>query len=343
MYGTPYPATTGTERRRVLVTGAAGFIGSHLVDALLATGHEVVGVDRRSPVDELTAEVNLAEALATPGFSFVPLDLTTAELAPVVRGCEVVFHLAGIPGVRSSWGAQFGEYVTSNILATARLLEVCERSGVRRIVVASSSSVYGTVRRASRESDPTRPISPYGVTKLAAEQLCLAHAHRRDTTLSAAGLRYFTVYGPRQRADMAIGRVLTAALDGLPLELYGDGSQRREFTYVSDVVAATIAAGWAHRPPPVVNVGGGASVTMSEVVELAGELAGSPVPVVRAAAQAGDVSMTEADLTVARAALGYQPTVGLRDGMARHLDWLRSVGSQRRRALYAGLVVSCAS
>jgi nucleoside-diphosphate-sugar epimerase len=319
---------------RVLVTGAAGFIGSHLVDALLHGGYRVHGLDRRSPSRDATAGANLADALCHPRFSFTCLDVAADEaaddLSGAVGGCQAVFHLAAIPGVRPSWGERFGEYVTANIVGTARLLQACERAGVPRLVYASSSSVYGPARRPSRESDPTQPISPYGVTKLAAEHLCVAHAQRHDTGLRVCALRYFTVYGPRQRPDMAIGRVLTAALDGVPLELYGDGSQRRELTYVSDVVAATIAAARVPEPPQIVNVGGGASLTMTEVLALAEKLTGQPVPVVRAAAQPGDVSTTEADLTLAYAALSYHPQVDLAHGMTRQIDWLQTARPRHR-------------
>jgi nucleoside-diphosphate-sugar epimerase len=317
----------------VLVTGAAGFIGSHLVEALLRSGYRVVGVDRRSPAANPTAATNLAGSLGDRAFTFIGLDVTTGDLTAPMRRCEAVFHLAAIPGVRASWGRRFEEYVTANIVGTARLLHACEQAGVRRLVFASSSSVYGGIDRPSRETDVTRPVSPYGVTKLAAEQLCLAHMGRRDSGLTVCGLRYFTVYGPRQRADMAMSRVLTAALDGVPLRLYGDGMQRREFTYVSDVVAATLAAARVPQPPPVVNVGGGESVTMTEVLKIAEGLTGRPVPVVPAGTQAGDVAATEADLTLARVALGYRPEVSLAEGMARHIEWLRAIGPERRHTL----------
>ncbi len=318
---------------RVLVTGAAGFIGSHLVEALLRSGHHVVGVDRRAPTQDAAARENLARTPRDGRFTFERLDLVTDDLSDVVRHCGVVFHLAGIPGVRASWGERFTEYVNANILGTARLLDAVERAGVRRLVFASSSSVYGCTDRPSRETDATAPISPYGVTKLAAEQLCLAHSRRTDTELTVCALRYFTVYGPRQRPDMAIGRILTAALEDSPVTIYGDGGQRREFTYVSDVVTATIAAGRVPVPPPIVNVGGGASVTMTEVLKLAEELTGRTMPVTPAAPQHGDVNATQADLTVAYTALDDRPTVDLPDGMARHVRWLHSLDPQRRRAL----------
>ncbi len=249
-----------------------------------------------------------------------------------MAGADTVFHLAAVPGVRSSWGTRFEDYITSNVVATHRLLTACENAGVRRLVLASSSSVYGMCSGASHENDPTGPILPYGVTKLA-EHLCLAHAGRPDTGLSVAALRYFTVDGPRQRPGMAINQVLLAALTGIDVPLYGDGQQRREFTYVDDVVAATLAAAEADVTAAVVNIGGGSSVTMLDVLGLAHEVTGKPVPVVPADPQAGDVAATEADLTLARRVLGYQPAVDLREGMARQATWLSDLPDPLRMSL----------
>lgn len=328
----PTPVGTGD---RVVVTGAAGFIASHLVDALLAGGHEVIAVDRRSVRLDSTAGANLARAMGHPRLRLHTIELATEDVDHVVAGADTVFHLAAVPGVRSSWGSLFGDYLASNVVATQRLLAACERAGVRRLVFASSSSVYGPVSRPSREDDRPAPISPYGVTKLAAEQLCLAHAGRLDTNVSVVALRYFTVYGPRQRPGMAIEQILTGALTGRDVTLFGDGRQRREFTYVDDVVAATLAAAAAEVPTAVVNVGGGASVTMRDVLDLAHQITGKPIPVTAEAPQAGDVSATEADLTLARRVLGYEPTVGLREGMTRQADWLADLGGSRRTLLVA--------
>lgn len=308
--------------RRMLVTGAAGFIASHLVDALLARGDDVLAVDRKSVTADPVAASNLAAALSGPRLTVRRADLSTDDLDDLVGGCDTVFHLAAVAGVRQSWGERFGDYVSANIVATHRLLEACERGGVRRLVLASSSSVYGAAATASRETDATCPVSPYGVSKLAAEQLCFAHSRRADAALTVLALRYFTVYGPRQRPDMAIARILRAALRGTVVELYGDGRQRREFTYVSDVVAATIAAADTDTDAAVANVGGGASVTLLDVVRTAEEVTGMPVRVAHGGPQAGDVPATHADLSWCRQLLAYQPAVDLRTGMARQADWL---------------------
>jgi nucleoside-diphosphate-sugar epimerase len=310
---------------RAVVTGAAGFIGSHLTDRLLSLGYCVTGVDRRDLTGPLAAQ-NLAGARSHPCFTAVRADITEADLDVVVADAETVFHLAAVPGVRPSWGTGFPGYVASNIVGTQRLLGACERAGVHRLVYASSSSVYGMTRATgapSRETDRTLPISPYGVTKLAAEQLCLAHASRPDTDLTVAALRYFTVYGPRQRQDMAISRLLAAALTGTQYPLFGDGQQQREFTYVDDVVDATVAAARASVEAAVINIGGGSRVSLRHVLELAAEITGVSVDIVALPAQPGDVSSTAADTAQAERLLGYRPGTGLRAGMARHTEWLR--------------------
>jgi nucleoside-diphosphate-sugar epimerase len=316
---------------KAVVTGAAGFIGSHLVEALLRAGHPVVGIDRRSPKTHSLARLNLREVVAHPRFSLIEADLLDADLDAVIDGAQGVFHLAAVPGVRSSW-TDFAQYVAANILATERLLTACTRVGVPRLVYASSSSVYGGSSAPSRESDPTLPVSPYGVSKLAGEQLCLAHAKRPGSQLSVTALRYFTVYGPRQRPDMAIGRVLTAAMTGWQYTLFGDGTQRREFTYVGDVVSATMAAAQADLSAAVLNVGGRSSASMIDVIGIAREVTGNPVPLTAVAAQAGDVAATAADLSQAHALLGYQPQTDLRTGMSAQAAWLRQLPPDLLRA-----------
>jgi len=338
MDGQGATTTRATVRRsdRVMVTGAAGFIGSHVVDALLARGNKVVAVDRRSPCADPVAAMNLADAATHPALTSVVADLGTADLAKLLVGCDTVVHLAAVPGVRTSWGGRFPDYVEANLLGTQRLVEACWATGVQRLIVASSSSVYGARSAPSREIDPTGPVSPYGVTKLAAEQLCLAYARRADSPTSVVVLRYFTVYGPRQRPDMALGRVLASALTGVPFPLYGDGQQRREFTYISDAVAATIAATEAPvSGGAVVNVGGGATASMREVIELAGEVTGRPVPVTAVHSQPGDVPVTAADLSQAQQLLNYWPEVCLRDGIQQQFDWLMDLAPHQRTALLA--------
>ena len=316
---------------KVVVTGAAGFIASHLTDALLALGHEVVAVDRRSVRNDPVAASNLEAALTCSRLRLRRLDLADDDLDEVLAGADIVFHLAALPGVRDSWGSRFTDYVTSNIVATDRLLAACERAAVRRLVFASSSSVYGSASAPSREDGPTGPISPYGVTKLAAEHLCLAHVRRPDTSLTATALRYFTVYGPRQRPGMAIGRVLLAALTGTPVPLFGDGRQRREFTYVEDVVTATMAAASAPETNVVINVGGGTSVSMIDVVDRITRLTGRDVRLINASRQAGDVTDTRADTDLAWRLLGFRPVVDLDEGLARQLQWLIDLPDRVRR------------
>ncbi|WP_326823990.1 NAD-dependent epimerase/dehydratase family protein [Streptosporangium sp. NBC_01756] len=310
---------------RAVVTGVAGFIGSHLAEALLLQGANVVGIDRRSPAGDPVAAENLESLLGRRGFHLVEGELGELDLRSLTEGASAVFHLAGVPGVRPSWGERFAEYLASNVMVTQRLLEACVSTDVPRMVLASSSSVYGnSVGRPSREEDLPFPLSPYGVTKLAAERLSLAYAVRRDTPLSVVALRYFTVYGPRQRPDMAIGRILRSVLTGHPLRLYGDGVQRRDFTYVGDAVAATMAACVAPAQAEVVNVGGGRSVSMLDVLACAAQVTGQDVPILRDVTQLGDVDTTEADLTRARKLLGYEPSTSLAEGMGQQWKWITS-------------------
>jgi UDP-glucuronate 4-epimerase len=307
-----------------VVTGVAGFLGSHLAEALVQHGTSVTGLDVRTPADR-SAAGNLAVLVEQPNFRLVRADLRTAELGPVLARSPVVFHLAALAGVRSSWGGRFADYLGANVLGTQRLLEACEQAAVRRVVLASSSSVYGCHRgKPSGEDDVPRPASPYGVSKLAAERLALAYATRPGARTSVVALRYFTVYGPRQRPDMWIGRVLRAALDGRAVHLHGDGSQRRDFTYVDDAVAAVLAAGVVPAQAEVVNVGGGRTASMLDVLDLAAEVTGRPVPVVRGVTAPGDVAITEADLDRARHLLGYAPGTDLRTGVSRQWSWLTS-------------------
>ncbi|MFC2029420.1 NAD-dependent epimerase/dehydratase family protein [Chloroflexota bacterium] len=311
-----------TEGRRALVTGAAGFIGSHLSERLLADGWQVTGVDCFSDYYARSIkESNLATFRNHPQFTFVEADLVTADLDRLVAGVDVVFHQAGQAGVRASWGADFRIYTQNNVLATQRLLEAVRRGELRRFVYASSGSIYGDVDALPiTEGTMPQPVSPYGVTKLAGEHLC----HLYDTNLGVpvVRLRYFTVYGPRQRPDMAFNKLIRAMLRDEPFPLYGDGQQTRDFTFVSDVVQANILA--ADAPPGrVFNVAGGSRVTVNQVIETLEELIGRSARLDRQERRVGDQRHTWADTTAARQVLGYVPRVGLRDGLAAEIAWLR--------------------
>ena len=307
---------------KTVVTGAAGFIGSHLSEALCAAGHEVLGIDCLTDYyDPSEKRRNLLSASRWPGFQFEEADLRTADLLPLIEEATVVFHQAGQPGVRKSWSTGFGDYCEHNVKATQRLLEAAKAAATPRVVYASSSSVYGNAPAyPTTETDLPRPFSPYGVTKLAAEHLCGLYAANWE--LSTVSLRYFTVYGPRQRPDMAMRRLADAAVTGTPFSLFGDGRQVRDFTYVSDVVAANLAAAFADvAPGTVVNIAGGSNAVMADVIELIGQLAGSPIQLERSGSEAGDVQRTGGSTERAFELLGWEPRVSLEDGLAAQVAW----------------------
>ncbi|HEX5582113.1 NAD-dependent epimerase/dehydratase family protein [Gaiella sp.] len=300
---------------RALVTGAAGFIGSHLSEALAAEGHEVVGVDSFTDYYDPERKHENAQALHV-----LEADLVTADLDALLEGVEGVFHLAGQPGVRASFGPGFELYVERNVHASGRLFEAAARRGVR-VVYASSSSVYGDAETyPTREDTAPRPISPYGVTKLCVEQL--AYAHARVTGLEAVGLRYFTVYGPRQRPDMAFTPLLEALADGTTFRLFGDGSASRSFTFVGDAVAGTLAVMERGRPGEIYNVGGGEEATMADAIALAESIAGRTLALERHGAAAGDVRRTRADVGKAARELGWAPATPLVEGLRAQWAWV---------------------
>lgn len=308
---------------RAVVTGAAGFIGSHLTEGLLAEGHEVVGVD--AFVDYYPRplkEANLGRAREYAAFRLVEGRLQDIDLAPLLDGTDVVFHLAAQAGVRSSWGRDFALYTDHNVLGTQRLLEAAVRARTPRVVYASSSSVYGdSPTLPLREDSVCRPVSPYGVTKLAAEHL--ARLYHRNHGLPVVSLRYFTVYGPRQRPDMAFHRFLRAARDGEEVHVYGDGEQTRDFTYIDDILAATRAA--ALSGGGVYNVGGGERVSLNHVLGTIEEITGRAFRIVREEAQKGDMRDTFADTQAARRDLGFRSRVSLGEGLAREWHWIRGL------------------
>jgi UDP-glucuronate 4-epimerase len=312
--------------KRVLITGCAGFIGSHLTQSLLDDGVEVLGVDSFNDnygrADKLR---NVQRVADWTGFEFAPIDLARGDLDGMVAECDVVYHLAAEPGVRPSWGQRFESYVRNNVLATQHLLDAAVRHSVERFVYASSSSIYGQAERfPTREDAVPKPLSPYGLTKLAAEHLCqLYHVNIGIPTVC---LRYFSVYGPRQRPDMAFSIFCRAAIEAKPIEIFGDGRQTRDFTYVEDVVRATRAA--AVTPDvdgQIYNVGGGSRVSLVRAIELIEDIAGTKLEVINAAPQRGDVLDTGADTSRARADLGFAPATSLNEGLAAEFEWIASL------------------
>ena len=307
---------------KALVTGTAGFIGSHLAERLLERGAEVTGIDCFSDYyARAVKEANLAALRGRSGFSFVEAPLQDADLDRLLDGATHVFHLAAQAGVRKSWGRDFRVYTVNNIEATQVLLEALVGRPIEKLVYASSSSVYGDdTPIPMREDAVPRPLSPYGVTKLAAEQLC--HLYSVNHGVPATSVRYFTVYGPRQRPDMGFHRFLAAALHDRPLTVYGDGGQTRDFTYVADAVAATLAASERGVPGRAYNIGGGARVSVNEVLDTIGRITGRPLRIERGPAQKGDMRDTYADTSLARADLGFAPTVPVAEGLSEEYRWL---------------------
>jgi UDP-glucuronate 4-epimerase len=314
----PEPKSTGGV---ALVTGAAGFIGSHLVERLVGAGREVRAVDCLTSYYSVEQKRQTLRALELlPGCRVIRADLRTCAMAELLEGVDVVFHQAGQPGVRDSWEG-FDEYVAQNLLVTQRLLRATQRSSVRRFVYASSSSVYGDASRHPTPEDALpKPVSPYGATKLAAEHLCGVYAGLGVATVS---LRYFTVYGPRQRPDMALHRLIEAAFSGDRFPLFGDGRQVRDLTYVADVVEANMAAGDASDLPPgtVLNIAGGTVTSLRGVIEMVEELVGRSVEIDPRPAQPGDVRETSGSTALAADLLGWRPRVALQDGVTEQISW----------------------
>lgn len=311
--------------KRILVTGTAGFIGSHLAERLVETGAEVVGVDCFTDYYARDIkESNLVRLRDTAAFTFHEVDLASAELEPLLDGVDAVCHMAAQAGVRASWGTQFETYIECNVLATQRLLEAVKNRKLARFVYASSSSVYGqTDDLPMRELGRTCPVSPYGVTKLAGEHLAVLY--HRNYGVPTVSLRFFTVYGPRQRPDMAFHRFIRAGILGEPIEVFGDGSQTRDFTFIDDTVDGIVASLEAGDAGGIYNLGGGGSVTLNDALDAIEGIVGRPLDRRYGDVERGDVTDTQADTSRAREVLGFAPRVGLADGLEREFEWVRDL------------------
>jgi UDP-glucose 4-epimerase len=314
-------------RSHALVTGAAGFIGSHLIERLLADGHTVTGVDCFTDYyDPALKRANLEPSMSHPEFTLLEMDLGRADLA-VLPDVQVVFHQAAQAGVRASWGADFAAYVHHNVLATQRVLERYKAAPLERFVYASSSSVYGDAERfPTDEGMLPRPFSPYGVTKLAGEHLTLLYG--RNFGVPVVALRYFTVYGPRQRPDMAFHKFCRAMLAGEPIPVFGDGRQSRDFTFIADAIEANVRAWQRAAPQGVYNVGGGSQVEVLQAIRILERALGVTADVRLEPRPPGDPLRTRADAARIRADLGFAPATRIEDGLAAEAEWARG--------LYAG-------
>jgi UDP-glucose 4-epimerase len=309
-----------------LVTGVAGFIGSTLAERLIADGADVVGIDCFTDYYPRTIkERNLSALLTSSAFRFVESRIQDVDLPALLKDRTHIFHLAAQAGVRKSWGKDFAIYTVNNIEATQALLEAaCGMSNLERFVYSSSSSVYGDlVQMPMREDALPQPVSPYGVSKLAAEQLC--YLYFSNYGVPTVSLRYFTVYGPRQRPDMGFHKFLRATLLGQPITVYGDGDQTRDFTFVTDAVSANVAAAARGVPGRVYNIGGGSRVSVNDVLAMIARITGRTPQITVDPVQKGDMRHTYADTSLARADLGYAPTVGLEEGLAAEHQWLTGI------------------
>jgi nucleoside-diphosphate-sugar epimerase len=305
---------------RVVITGAAGFVGSHLCEACLSRGWSVTGVDCFTDYyPEAVKRSNLGAAAGHAAFRLVEADLASDSIPELLEGADVVFHLAAQPGVRPSWGQSFDAYTTANVVALQRLLEAAKDHPLQKFVFASSSSVYGDSEQLPTPEDAVlAPLSPYGATKVLGEHLCTIY--RRSYAVPVVCMRFFSVYGPRQRPDMAFWKLIDSALRGTEMTIFGDGGQTRDFTYVADIVAATIAAGLEAPAGAVYNVGGGSRTALRDAIALVeGEV--GPPKLRTTQRQRGDARDTAADTERIRSELGYAPEWDLARGLAEQIAW----------------------
>jgi nucleoside-diphosphate-sugar epimerase len=302
---------------KTLITGCAGFIGSHLTESLLKNGNEVIGIDCFSDYYEREIkEKNLAFSLNNNKFTFIEKDLLEMDEYPDV---DIVYHMAAQAGVRDSWGDNFGTYSSNNIDVTWKLLEYYKELDIKKFVYSSSSSVYGDAELPMNEKSRLKPVSPYGVTKLAAENLC--YLYWKNYNIPTISLRYFTVYGPRQRPDMAINKFFSSILKGDEIIVYGDGTQRRDFTFIDDAVNAILMAAESRIVGDVFNVGGGSTISVNRLISEIEEITGKKARIMYIEKQKGDVENTEANLEKIETVLRWKPTISIRTGLKKYMDW----------------------
>jgi len=306
---------------RIIVTGAAGFIGSWLSERLLTLGHEVTGVDCLTDYyAPAIKRKNVQEALKNPRFTFLEQDLLEIDLPKLLDGCEIIFHQAAQAGVRASWGRSFETYTNNNVLATQRLLEAAKELPLKRFIFASSSSIYGDAENIPvTEGEPARPVSPYGVTKLAAENLC--RLYHKNFGVPTVSLRYFTVFGPRQRPDMAFHKFIKAMVRDEPIPVFGSGDQTRDFTFIEDAVAANMLAMEMGRDGAVYNIGGGSRITLNDAIALLEGIVGKKAKRDQSASQKGDVLHTWSDTSLAQEELGFKAQYDLEKGLRKEVEW----------------------
>ena len=309
---------------KTIVTGVAGFIGSHLAEELIKCGHEVIGIDCFTDYySRAIKEVNISNLLKSQSFNLLERNILDLDLVKLIKGVDAIFHEAAQPGVRKSWGVNFNSYIKNNIESTQALLEASKNSSLRYFVYASSSSIYGNSETyPTREDTIPKPISPYGVTKLACEHLC--DAYLDGFGLPVIILRYFTVYGPRQRPDMAFNKFIRSALMNVDIPVYGNGLQTRDFTFVSDVVEANMLILKNEIQEGIFNIGGGTRISINNVIQILKDLTGKDVNVKYMSSEKGDVKHTCADITRANRILGYRPKISVKEGLSREIEWLKA-------------------